>query len=473
MASNIKSDDRLPLAVVALVCLGFTVPSLSIGLLSDDFSWLRIVRDSAPLGWADFLAIPSPYGYFRPVPMALFRAVGFWLPGAVWPFRVLMISLHLANCLLIYLLGRRLGLGRNVSLVSSLLFAVMPGHAESLFWISALNEPLASFLVLLSFYLLLSCLPSVSIPISTLLLTLALATRESAFCYIPLLLLLLFKENKLRSAGIFPLLLVPGLIYLTARYWWLCHMPPAVAVSSPGQLSLNPLEMGRRLFHYLAAMALPIKTLFELVGFGRYDTLRSILTSPGPQPLVYWSMAVFGVSALMAVVFFFWRLLDNKLLGPLAFIVLSLGVYLPFRNTAEHFLYFPSIGFCFLVGLLLSRISSRRASVGLAAAIALFSVYAASRVQRLYRWHRASAALESSMDQLSGLTAGLPKNSPVLVEGLDNRYFGLPFVGEHSLGDAWSYRHPDRPLVFYFDRTGRDSIVISYSPADLGFRRLR
>ncbi|HBE73254.1 MAG TPA: hypothetical protein DDW31_04065 [candidate division Zixibacteria bacterium] len=473
MRTGANPRDRLPQIAIALVSVGLVLPSLSIGFLSDDFSWLNIVRDTREMGWADYLAVPSPYGYFRPAPMALFRAIGLSLPEAVWPFRALIVLLHLANCLLVYWLGRRLDFSRSVSMITALLFAVLPCHAESLFWVSALNEPLASFLALSGFALLLRLRPAISSPLATALFAAALATRESSFCYIPLVFLLCRLQPRLRTPAIIPVLLLPGVIYLTARYWWSLSLPPGLAVSSPGDLNLNPLEMGRRLFHYLAAMVLPVKTIFDLAGFGRYDSLRNILGSPGTSPPAYWSFAVFGVSALLGAGFFAYRLLGRKILGPLAFTVLALGVYLPFRNTSEHFLYFPSIGICFALGLLLAKAASQRASVGLAVAIALFSVYAGSRANRLYRWHRASAALEGSMSQLAGLASGLPDNSRVLVEGLDNRYYGIPFVGEHSLNDAWSFRHPDRPLAFYFDRTGRDAVMIAYSPVNFGFERIR
>lgn len=473
MSIGANADDRLPLAAIALISLGLVLPSLPIGLLSDDFSWLRTVRDTGGMDWGEYLAVPSPYGYFRPVPMALFRAIGLALPGAVWPFRALLLLLHTANCLLVYLLGRRLDFGREVSAVAALLFSVLPCHAESLFWVSALNEPLASFLVLLGFFLLLAVRLSLSVPLSTVLFAAGLGTRESSFCYLPLLLLLRLKDGRPRITSIIPALLLPGVLYLSARYWWMRSLPPGLAVSSPGDLNLNPLELGRRLFHYLVSMALPVKSLFELAGFAKHEYLRKVFSSPGTAPHLYWPAAVFGVSVLMAAGAYAFRLLGRRLLGPLAFIVLSLGVYLPFRNTSEHFLYFPSIGFCFAAGLLLAKASSKRASLALAVALALFSAYSVSRANRLYRWQRASDALEKSLAQLAVLTVGLPRDSRVLVEGLDNRYWGIPFVGEHSLNDAWSFRHPERPLAFYFDRTGRDPVMISYSPRNFAFERVR
>lgn len=466
------SSDRYsfipPLAII-VIALGLVLPSLSIGLLSDDFSWLRIVRDTGTISWTDYLKIPSPYGYFRPLSMAVFRVLGLALPGTVWPFRALIILLHLANCLLLYLLGNRMAFPQKVSLTTSLLFAVLPCHAESLFWLSALNEPLSAFLLLLGFYALLSIRLSFSAPLSTLLFTAALASRESSLCYLPLLMLLLFCRPDLRKKLIIPVMLVPGAIYLTARLWWSLNLPEGLAVSMPGDISLNPLEVGRRLMHYVISMAVPVKSLFGLAGFEKYELLRRWLSSPLAFPAFYWTLAVAFTALLAAAAWFILAGRGRMLAAPLVLIILSLAVYLPFGNTSEHFLYFPSIGFCLAVAIMLHLLSLKKARLALALALALFSVYAASRAERLYRWHRASAQLDKSLRQLEYLTADTPAGSKILVEGLDNRYHGIPFLGEHSLQDAWDWRNPRRPLCFYFDRTGRDAVIINYSPATFRF----
>jgi hypothetical protein len=264
-------------------------------------------------------------------------------------------------------------------------------------------------------------------------------------------------------------LLLPGAIYLTARLWWSLNLPEGLAVSSPGNLSLNPLEMGRRLVHYVIGMALPVKSFFGLAGFGKYELLRRWLSSPLAFPALYWALAAASSALLAAAAWFITAGRGRVLAAPLAFTVLSLAVYLPFGNTSEHFLYFPSIGFCWAAALLLQLLSIRKARLALAMALALFSVYAAARAERLYRWQLASAQLGSSLSGLEALVSGLPAGSKVLVEGLDNRYHGIPFVGEHSLQDAWDWGNPKRLLQFYFDRTGRDAVIIEYSPETFRF----
>lgn len=456
---------------VFIVASGMILPSLSIGLLSDDFSWLRVVRDTAGLSWAEYLKIPSPYGYFRPVPMAVFRTLGLALPGQAWPFRALIIVLHLSNCLLLYLLGKRLDYPQPSVLAACLLFAVLPGHAEALFWISALNEPLSAFLLLLGFYLLLSVRVPYSVPFSALLFTAAMGSRESSLCYLPLLLLLALRRPSLSSPLVIPALLLPGALYLSFRWWWTLHLPPGIAASSPGALSLNLLEIGRRLAHYLMAMAVPAKSLFGILGFEKFEALRCWLSSPSAFPALYWASAAASLSALIAAAWFLLKRRAGGLAGPLAFIALALSVYLPFRNTSEHFLYFPSLGFCLTAGIVLHSLSLKKAGIALAMSLALFTIYASSRAERLYRWHQASIQVERALEQLSALTSGLPDGTKVLVNGLDNRYFGIPFMGEHSVQDAWDWRNPRRPLTLYFDRTGRDGFVINYSPGSFSFSR--
>ncbi|MCP4009399.1 MAG: hypothetical protein GY726_07785 [Proteobacteria bacterium] len=58
--------------------------------------------------------------------------------------------LHLLNTLLVYLLGKKLGFGKDLALILSLLFALHPQHVEVVAWVSERKELLATGFVLLS-----------------------------------------------------------------------------------------------------------------------------------------------------------------------------------------------------------------------------------------------------------------------------------------------------------------------------------
>ena len=64
------------------------------------------------------------------------------------PFHLIDLSFHLATCLLVVALGERLKLSTSASWTAAVVFAVHPGHLESVAWIAALKDPMyTSFLL--------------------------------------------------------------------------------------------------------------------------------------------------------------------------------------------------------------------------------------------------------------------------------------------------------------------------------------
>jgi len=471
-AFGIKSAKlRIHLLLVACLALGLLLPAFPIGFLSDDFNWLQLVRDTQESSWPQYLLIPSPFGYFRPLPMILFRCIGLSFPNSVWPFRLAILCCHLMVCLFVYILGRRLGYRPAVCLLAATIFAILPCHAESIFWIASLNELLASLFLLSGFLILLGNRSWRSDAGATLLFTLAIFSRESALCYLPLVLLLSLREPALRRPGLIPILLLSGLSFLGARLWWLRQLPAAVPLSSPGQLDLNPLNLAHRLLHYLTAMSLPVKPVFELLGFNHYEALRLwVLSSPGAKPI----LGLIAILTLGALAVSLIKLPPGRQVWPgLIFALIALSVYLPFGQTSEHFLYLPSVGFAYALASLLIVAAERWRSAGTILTAVILSIYLFGSGSRLYRWRQASRISEENLSHLESMIADIPAGSRVLITGLNNRYFGLPFLGEHCLNEAWAYRFPAKRIHFYFDPTRHDPYQVVYSPIEHRFFRRR
>lgn len=467
-----SAEERSRLLFIACLAFGLLLPAFSIGFLSDDFSWLNLVANTRALAGKDFLLLPSPYGYFRPLPMILFRIVGLQFPGAVWPFRSIILFCHLIICLAVFILGRKSGFPSDVCLLAAVIFAVFPCHAESVFWIASLNELLASLFVLSALLCLLGKPSWPSAAAATLLFTLALFSRESALCYLPLVLLLSLLKPHLRPTRLIPILLLPGLLFLSARLWWLWHLPAAAPVSSPGHLDLSPLGLAYRLLHYLTATLLPVKPFFDLMGFEHYEALRLLVMSSARAK--YFLLSGMSLLALVGLGLLFLRLRigPHFWLGPL-FTLSTLAVYLPFSQTSEHFLYLPSIGMAYALACLLSAAAQRWRSAGLILILTILTIYLAGYGNRLYRWQQASRAVAGNLVHLESMLADVPPGGRVLVEGLNNRYFGIPFLGEHCLQDAWDLQFPQRRISFYFEPAGYDPFQIVYSPSRYRFYRRR
>lgn len=127
----------LPLTViggVATAALALYYPVLSVGLLSDDFLLVQ---------WAAAGDIvPAAWEMVRPVPLAIWAAIGAVLPADAMPvaLHALNLALHIVNALLVMGLARPLGLTRERALAAGLIFVAWPLNAETVAWAAAIFD---------------------------------------------------------------------------------------------------------------------------------------------------------------------------------------------------------------------------------------------------------------------------------------------------------------------------------------------
>ena len=277
---NIKSFKFAPEMLLAGIALLVMFPSLGIGPVSDDFSWLQQAKQGQCQSIGQYLSQPAPFGYFRPLPMLYFKAAWRLFGPALWLYRLTALLLHALTVILIYRLARLFSFSFRVSLISSVIFALMPCHAEALLWLCSVNELFSAFFVLAGIYLFFSSPDWRGALISSVFFLLALLSRESAFCFIPLLLMFSLPRilENWRRLGL--AITVPTLAYGLFRTLWLRGLPEAYLTPAPGLLDLNLLGMSSRLAQYLIKMLLPVKSLMELFSFRPYVWFREIYSSP-------------------------------------------------------------------------------------------------------------------------------------------------------------------------------------------------
>ena len=93
------------------------------------------------------------YGYYRPI-ISLSYMVDYALWGLKpWGFHLSNVIFHTISCILVYLIFNSLFNARYTSIVASLLFACHPVHTESVTWISGRTDVVAGIFFLSAFYL--------------------------------------------------------------------------------------------------------------------------------------------------------------------------------------------------------------------------------------------------------------------------------------------------------------------------------
>src|SRR5262249_39011733 len=88
------------------------------------------------------LRAPVPLPYYRPI-FTVMLTVGYHLFG-LWPqgWHLMSLLLHIACSIGVYLVLFQFSSNKAASVISGLLFAVYPIHAESVCWVSGMTDPL-------------------------------------------------------------------------------------------------------------------------------------------------------------------------------------------------------------------------------------------------------------------------------------------------------------------------------------------
>ncbi len=132
-------DYRLVLSIAVAVIV--SLPGVAVGLVSDDYALIRGVADSGPLGvWST-----APSDFFRPL-----ISISIWLDYWIWGLNP--IGYHVTNtvayvgCVVfVYLIAKRFA--PSGALFCAVLFAVLPVHAEALYWVSGRTDLFATAFV--------------------------------------------------------------------------------------------------------------------------------------------------------------------------------------------------------------------------------------------------------------------------------------------------------------------------------------
>lgn len=361
------------------VLLGITfssyVTALGNGFVWDDRTLLmdnpyiqdvRLLLDGLLSDFWRVMDDPSRFrNYYRPL-----TTLTYFTDYAVWGenpfgFHLTNVLLHLTTVLLVYIVGRRIGLGPEGAFASASLFAVHPIHTESVAWISGRTDVLAAALTLAAFALVRienARWPKLFLAAGTLLYFLALLAKEVAILLPATVavhgLWLGRRDERARRrftatlaclVGASVAYLILRIVLLDMRLW----LPRP---SSAPVLAFNlPVIVGWYLLKLVWPLPLSAHVPLKLLPFERWPVvLAAVGALVGAAILVRLAGRRNPLGNFSAA----WTLL---FLLP----VLNAGSFTDVL-VAERFLYLPSVGFCWLVGTLYELLP-RRAFSGISA----------------------------------------------------------------------------------------------------------
>lgn len=370
--------------------------------------WQNLVRAFSNDVWSfqrGTLTADIPPPYYRPLFTAYltvnYQLFGLWEPG----WHIVNLLVHTGATVLVYFLIKRLSRNALVATFAALLFGIHPAHVESVSWISGIPDPLSAL-----FYI-----PS---------LIWYLRYREDGdrrwlFASLTFYgLSALCKETPLALPMVFAvweLSRTDRAKSLTARLSAMVRLLIPYGVVATAYLALRFSVLGRISWKHPYMAKVPGSAIWMTVPYVMANYFAHLL-APFHLSLIYGTSFLesptdpkFVGSALLLVILAAIVWATRKKIAPQIWVGLALLLVplLPVLNLSvfhfeyiiqDRYLYLPSIGFCYLVSLLIVWLSKQRFAVAATLGIGLLLAYGASTYLQNRVWHDSVALWQRALD---------------------------------------------------------------------------
>lgn len=341
---------------------------------------------------------------YRPLVNATFVATKLIAGNHAFLFKLTNVIFHAANTILVYFFFNSLTRKPLLAFFTATLFAVHPIQSEAVNGIAYRTDLIVLFLALSSFLLYLR--------------------KPGAAFVIPLLLAFFSKESAVTLIAVYPFLDLAGgrQVNILRVLWW-----PGLAVgfyfimrfAALGSLGVagpipeldNPIAGAETMIRVLTAFNVLGRYLMLLI----YPFALSAdysFNQISPVLSIFDPLLILGLSVHLALIYFLWWSWKRQhylyvLALALYFLPMALiaNIFMPIPNImAERFLYLPSIGILFLVGLAVHWIYERAPRTVLAAFLMAITALSFRTFARNYDW-RSEYTLFSAAEKVAGRSA--------------------------------------------------------------------
>ncbi|MFY9288590.1 MAG: hypothetical protein WAO98_08835, partial [Alphaproteobacteria bacterium] len=392
MTSRIKKPfhPAVPYVLLALAVLGVYSNVYSGEFLFDDETLIlrnQFIVGQLPLSelWTSSAGAGAGIvnNFYRPLQILLYVLVNELFGLSAPAFHALNVGLHLANALLVYTLGTRLGFKPIGVFLASLIWALHPLHTEAVTYMSATADTLHVTFCLIALLIMLPDFSLRRVLWACFLFILALLSKETSVV-LPLLAstcIFLLSPKRLKPKTYLELwpLWVLGLVFAFIRLFVLDFQKHDTSFETNPILSIYAGDIMVRIYTALSALPHYFSLLLYPVGL-HYERQFPITIDP-------WRLDVmlgFAIVAI-AVAQIVWGRGKRGL--PISWAILwfisahSLNAGVIMRLNAlflEHWMYLPSIGLCLGLGQSLAQLFEKKKYKKMSGQVAVIAILLAA-----------------------------------------------------------------------------------------------
>lgn len=415
-AGALFSEERAVFLIVVVTLLVYA-NSLGGEFLFDDTkqivgnpqlrSWTNILHAFTKDVW-DFQRgtatsdIPPPY--YRPL-FTIYLTAGYQLFGqwtAGW--HLMNLAVHTGATLTVYYLLRRLLNGDwRVAALAAALFGIHPVHVESVSWISGIPDPLAALFYIPSFLWYVRYRENGDrrwLAASVVFYGLAALCKETALVLPALIAVWEFSGQPKQEAGQFRRLATRFIPY---------------SLVAGAYVLLRLAVLGKLSWKHPMMAHIPDTDIWMTVPYVLMSYIQHVIW-PFNLSLIYgttfvryatdWRL-VAPATVLSGLIIALWvyrrRVAAQVWVGLALFVlplvpVLNLKVFHQEYLIQDRYLYLPSIGFCYLIALMMGRVAQRRIALASCLTLAVLLAFGASTMRQNRVWHDSVALWQRAVE---------------------------------------------------------------------------
>jgi tetratricopeptide (TPR) repeat protein len=314
--------------------------------------------------------------YYRPLMTTAFTLIYSIFGSGAFFFHFFQVALHIASAIFLFLILNHFLKKENLSLLLSLVFLVHPINSETVLYISGLQDALFFFFGALSFWIIISKDDLKDLLLSSFLLFLSVASKETGAVWwiVITVFIFIYKRYNFKAHTLF-------LVFWAALYSFLRFGIAKIYFAKHGLTEISKMNFLQRLmnlpavaFYYLKTFVWPLNIAVEQQWLVKEISFTNFYL-PLAVFLVFLAILLFGA-------WYLYKKKDKYFTFYLIFLIgflLSFAMHLQFfpldMTVSDRFFYLPEAFLLGLAGVFLARIKKDNAVTWIAVVlIILFSV---------------------------------------------------------------------------------------------------